>query len=163
MAISQTDLHQLLADKKGIKLDIGCGANRQSGWIGIDRRDLPEVDIIHDLEVFPYPLPDDCAHWILASHILEHIKPWLMIDMMNELWRVCMPDGTLFIAMPYAGTARFWQDPTHIHAWNEYTPCYFDPEYKALYQIYEPKPWKIEQNDWTAIGDMNIRFRKLNG
>ena len=39
-------------------LDLGCGNNKRLGAIGIDFNDLDAVDIIHDLNVFPYPLED---------------------------------------------------------------------------------------------------------
>ena len=65
---------EIIAEKGGIRLDIGCGENKQEGFVGMDARALPGVDIIHDLEVFPWPLPDDCCLTIVGSHIIEHIK-----------------------------------------------------------------------------------------
>ena len=61
---------ELLASKSGIQLDLGGGANPQRGFINMDKRELPEVDIIHDLEAFPWPLPDECAMRIIASHLV---------------------------------------------------------------------------------------------
>jgi len=40
-----------------MKLDIGCGWSKRAGFVGMDKRNLPGVDIIHDLEIFPYPIP----------------------------------------------------------------------------------------------------------
>ena len=40
-------------------LDLGCGANKYPGSIGIDRLKLPGVDIVHDLNVFPYPFKNN--------------------------------------------------------------------------------------------------------
>ena len=34
-----------LASHSGIRLDIGCGANKQPNFVGIDLRPLPGVDI----------------------------------------------------------------------------------------------------------------------
>ena len=111
----------------------------------VEGRPGPMVDIVHDLEQLPYPLPDKCCVTILASHIMEHLDPRRFIDIMDELWRVMKPDGQLLISTPYAGTPGFWQDPTHIHGYNEATWTYFDPEL-PLYQVYRPKPWRIERN-----------------
>ena len=149
----------LMVNGQGIMLDIGCGASKSPGWIGMDKRALPGVDLVHDLEVFPYPLPDECAHIILASHILEHIKPWLQLEVMDELWRIMKPDGQLCIALPYAGSPGYYQDPTHCCPWNEATPEYYDPDC-MLYHVYQPKPWKIIQNDWVMTGNMEIRLMK---
>ena len=59
----------------GIKLDIGCGANKQDGFVGMDIRELPGVDIVHNMEQFPYPLPDESCSMVVASHVLEHVNP----------------------------------------------------------------------------------------
>lgn len=65
----------LKQNNQGIKLDIGCGANKQPGFVGMDYRKLPSVDIVHNIELFPWPLPDECASLVMASHMLEHINP----------------------------------------------------------------------------------------
>lgn len=59
----------------GIKLDIGCGSSKQSGFIGMDIRPFPGVDIVWDIEKFPWPLPDQCASFAMTSHVVEHITP----------------------------------------------------------------------------------------
>ena len=148
--------------KPRINLDIGCGEAKQEGFVGIDKRDVPGVDIVHDLEVFPYPLEDDSCHAVMASHILEHIKPWHTIDLFNEVWRLLRPDGQFWIAVPYAGSTGFWQDPTHCNGFIPATFQYFDPEY-PLYGIYKPKPWKIEKGFpvWQVTGNMECVMRAV--
>jgi len=59
----------------GVKLDIGCGANKQEGFVGMDVRDLPNVDIVQNIEQFPWALPDESVSLATASHVLEHINP----------------------------------------------------------------------------------------
>lgn len=154
---------KIIAQKSGIRLDIGCGENKQDkDWIGIDSRSLPGVDIVHDLEVFPYPLPDECCLTIVGSHIIEHIKPWLTISLFNELWRIMKPGGQLALATPYAGSPGFWQDPTHCNGFNEITFQYFDPDY-PLYAIYKPKPWKLAPGFpvWQVTGNLEILMTKI--
>jgi SAM-dependent methyltransferase len=143
----------------GIKLDVGCGSNKQPGYVGMDKRKVEGVDIVHDAEVFPYPLPDGCCSTILLSHLIEHIKPWLMIDLMDELWRLAKVGGQLLISTPYAGSFGYWQDPTHCNGCNEATWTYFDPDY-FLYRIYQPKPWRIARNAWWETGNMEIVLEK---
>lgn len=128
-----------------MKLDLGCGPFVKDGYVGIDCRALPCVEIVHDLETFPYPIADGACETIRAHHILEHIKPWFTIDVMNELWRIMAPGGRLDVSVPYAGSSNYWQDPTHCNGFIELTWWYFDPGVKdsGLYSIYEPKPWKI--------------------
>jgi SAM-dependent methyltransferase len=154
-AAEQKRITRLIESEKGIFLDLGCGGHKDKHAIGMDKRAVPGVDIVHNIETFPWPLPDAVCYRILASHIFEHLNPSLMIDIMNECHRIMKPNGQLMIAMPYPGTPRFWQDPTHIKAWNEATPHYFNCEH-PLWTIYEPKCWTIELNQWNSGGDINI-------
>lgn len=124
------------------KLDIGCGFSRREGYVGLDKRALDGVEIVHDLEVFPYPIPDNTFTEIRAHHVFEHIKPWFTVDLMNELWRIMKPDGLLRVDVPYGGTNSYRQDPTHCNEFIELTFWYFDP-INDMYQIYRPSPWKM--------------------
>jgi len=153
-----------LLDKnnQGVKIDLGCGENKQPGFLGIDIRKLPGVDIVHDLEKFPYPLPDECASVVVASHLVEHLNPHggVFINFMNEIWRLLKSDGEFMISTPYAGSPGYWQDPTHCNPCSEITWEYFDPlgpmTKGALYRIYKPKPWKIKYNTWNETGNLEI-------
>jgi SAM-dependent methyltransferase len=162
MVKQKTNIKKLLNSKKGIYLDLGCGRNKQAEFVGMDIRPLEGVDIVHDIEKIPYPLPDEICLSVLASHIVEHLKPWLFIDIMNELWRIMKPNGRLMIATPYAGSYGYWQDPTHCNGCNEATWGYFDPTHHArLYGIYTPKPWKIIKNAWQVNGNMEVIMEKI--
>ena len=145
---------------QGIKLDLGGGANPQEGFVNIDVRKLPKVDIVHNLEKFPWPLPNECASMAMASHLVEHINPHggVFLCFMDEVWRVLKPGGKFMIAAPYAGSPGFWQDPTHCNGCNETTWAYFDPLEAGgwLYKIYKPKPWKIEFSSWSQQGNMEV-------
>lgn len=69
-------IKKLLAkNNRGVRIDVGCGANKVDGFVGIDNRELPGVDIVADLEIFPWPLPSECASLVVSSHVLEHITP----------------------------------------------------------------------------------------
>lgn len=146
----------------GINLDLGCGANKQKNFIGMDRRKLDGVDIQHDIQNFPWPFPDNCCFTIIASHVFEHIEPKFSIALMDECWRVTKDDGVLAVSVPYPGTRGFWQDPTHVNGWNEATFQYFDPRY-PLYSIYMPKPWRIEDGFpvWQEYGNLEVLLRKV--
>jgi hypothetical protein len=66
----------IVKEHGGIQLDVGCGGNKQQGFVGIDVRPIEGVDIVHDLNLFPWPLPDDCVLRAVASHLMEHIPPF---------------------------------------------------------------------------------------
>lgn len=175
------EIEELLKKHGGIRLDIGGGASPQKGFVNIDRRPLPQVDIVHDLNIHPWPLPDDCALLAIASHLVEHIPPVAMsyiitdegvkertwfpfMAFMDEAWRVLRPEAQFAIAMPYGASGGFYQDPTHCNPCNEATWAYFDPLEPhtggALYRIYRPKPWKIESLSWNPSANMEVVMSK---
>ncbi len=152
-------LRKLFASKLGIDLDVGCGEAKQKNFVGMDIRKVPGVDILHDACKFPWPIPSSCCNKILLSHMWEHIKPWLSIKFMDELWRVMKEDGQLLISTPYATSFGYYQDPTHCNPSNEATWTYFDPAY-FLYTIYKPKPWKIVRNVYQMNHNMEVILEK---
>jgi len=155
-------VRKIIGKEKSVAFDVGCGGNKAKGFIGMDIRKLPGVDIVHDLEVFPYPVPDGCCHTIRASHIYEHIKPWLSIKFMDELWRMLKVGGALALGMPYGVNDNYQQDPTHCNPANFATWQYFDPRY-PLYDIYEPEQWEIGVGfpAYQQNGNMEVFMEKI--
>lgn len=158
-------VRKLLKDKnQGIKLDIACGASKiGTDWVGIDILPFEGVDIIQDIEQYPWALPDECCSLAVGSHIVEHINPakFGFINWMNEIWRIMKYDGEVIFVLPYAGSAGYWQDPTHVNPCNETTFHYFDPLSKTgLYRFYKPKPWKIKDLFWQTNGNLEVKLIK---
>ena len=135
-----------------ILLDVGCGSNKRS---------LEGVDIVHDCEVIPWPVEDGACTVVVMSHLIEHIKPWLSLDVINECWRILEEDGSLMISTPYATSFGYFQDPTHCNPWNEATPTYFMPG-QPLYEVYRPKPWNIKQLVWDLNGNLEVALGKIS-
>lgn len=153
-------IDKLLKDYGAIQLDIACGENKSPGFVGLDIRPLAGVDIVWNAEVQPWPLPDNCVNRAICSHYIEHINPasFGMIRFMDEVWRVMKYDCQFVISLPYGGSPRYWQDPTHINGCNENTLRYFDPivdgQASELYSVYRPKPWKITHLRFDPLGDI---------
>lgn len=154
-------MKKAIKKKAGILLDVGCGENKQQGFVGMDKRKLKGVDIVHDLESLQYPLDDESCLTIKGSHVWEHLKPWLTIDIMNEWWRIMKVDGQLMLSMPYGWSYGYIQDPTHCNPSNEATFQYFNKG-SNLYNIYKPKPWHIEHCTWQQTGNLEVVMRKLD-
>jgi hypothetical protein len=69
------DIDKLVKEKSGIRLDIGCGQNKQPGFVGIDYTAYPGVDIVWNVEQFPWPLKDESVLAAVSSHLVEHLNP----------------------------------------------------------------------------------------
>jgi predicted SAM-dependent methyltransferase len=93
-------------------LVIGCGRRPKKGAVNLDMEALPDVDVVHNLEVIPYPFADGEFEYIEAEDVLEHVDN--LIGIMQELHRILAPGGTLWIRGPHAlYPLQAWRDPTH--------------------------------------------------
>jgi SAM-dependent methyltransferase len=156
---------KLLKYKKDsvLKLDIVTGESKEAGFISIGARDFPGADIIWDVEILPWPLPDESFTLASAAHIVHRINPHHggFIRFMDEVWRVLKYEGQFRIATPFAGSTGYWSDPLSINGCTPQTWHYFDPlQPTGLYKIHKPKPWKVEQCYWQADGLMEVLLSK---
>jgi SAM-dependent methyltransferase len=152
-------IDEILAAHSGIRLDIGCGGNKQETFVGLDIRPLDGVDIVHDFEDIPWPLPDESVLVAVASHVVEHINPhkFGFINFMDEVWRVLKDGAEFAIATPHGSSQGFLQDPTHCNPCNEATWAYFVPEHPSgLYNIYQPRPWRIKYLTWSPAANIEV-------
>jgi len=103
-------------------LDIGCGAHKQPGTIGIDRRPIPGVDVVCDFER-GLPFRDGSVEAAYSIHSIEHMRD--LITFMEELYRVCAPGATVLIKTPYYASRKAFVDPTHVRFMTEESFGYF--------------------------------------
>jgi SAM-dependent methyltransferase len=162
-----------LARFKGVVLDIGCGFQKEPGAVGMDARDLPGVDIVHDWNRTPWPFEDGSVLTILAEHAVEHVSRtddgMGFVRWMNECWRILKPGRQMLVTTPYAGSPLYYADPTHLNPCTERTWWYFAPEVtisqdgqdRRFYEFYEPAPWHIEHIRFPWGGMMSLVLRKM--
>lgn len=163
------NIDDLIKDKGGIQLDIGCGAHKQGPeWVGLDIQELSGVDIVWDWNVKPWPMPDECVLRAIASHVVEHIPPvsldngktrFPFIEFMDEVWRVMKPGGEFAIAAPHGASSGYLQDPTHCNQVNEFTWAYFDKDH-PFYGFYKPKPWRVKFINWNPNLNIEVVLTK---
>jgi len=93
-------------------LDIGCGKNKVPGAEGLDLVKLDTVDIVHDLNKFPYPIEDSTYDEIYCNHVLEHVND--LVAVMKEIYRIGKNHATVYIRGPHCSCSKtVWLDPTH--------------------------------------------------
>ena len=91
------------------KLNLGCSKDIKKGWVNLDIVKLPGVDVVHDLETFPYPFKDNTFDVILATQVLEHIEN--LPGLMKELARILKPGGKFIIEVPHFTSCTQYMDP----------------------------------------------------
>lgn len=105
-----------------LKLDLGCGRNKQPGYTGVDLY-APEADIKCDLFKFPLPWKDGTVDEILCSHFVEHIPANLRWQFFDECWRIMKLEATMRIVVPSWKSERAYGDMTH--QWPPVTTFFF--------------------------------------
>ena len=99
-----------------MKLNLGSGSKILHGYINVDKYNYYKPDVVHDLEIFPYPFKDDSVDEILLSHVLEHIgqSPGIFLGIIKEFYRICHNNSLIKIIVPHPRHDDFISDPTHV-------------------------------------------------
>lgn len=80
-------------------LDLGCGKKKRAGSIGVDYSDRHNADIIHDLNIFPYPFESNSIDQIYLDNVLEHLEQPMRV--MEEIYRITKAGGKVKVIVPY--------------------------------------------------------------
>jgi SAM-dependent methyltransferase len=121
------DLEKTLHGREPVILDLGCGERKRPGRVGIDRVDLPQVDIVADLEAGLPFLPDRCVDEIHCRSFLEHVESFEYL--FAEMIRVLKDNGRACIFVPHFSNPYYYSDYTHKRFFGLYTFYYFvEPE-----------------------------------
>jgi predicted SAM-dependent methyltransferase len=94
-------------------LDLGCGKKKQKGAIGIDISKETDADVIHDLDVFPYPFANGEFDYVYADNVIEHLYD--ITKVLEELYRITKDGATIKIIVPFFRSHWAFIDPTHRH------------------------------------------------
>ena len=120
-----------------MKLNIAAGQQPIPGFKGIDIAE--GADIVHDLNVFPWPIKSNTVTEAVCSHYAEHIphyRPefngvdgwWLFFD---ELSRIMKRNATATFTHPYVWNDRAFWDPTHVRFIHEMAYYYLDKQWRT--------------------------------
>jgi SAM-dependent methyltransferase len=113
-------------EKLTMKINMGAGGDIRKGYINHDIVKLQGIDVVHDLNVYPWPWGDASADEVVAKDLLEHLDDFMAA--MEEVYRILAPGGTLKITVPYWNSVSCHGDPTHRRGFHELTFRFFDPE-----------------------------------
>lgn len=109
------------SNNKGLKIDLGCGAKKKAGTIGIDFNSAPGVDYVLDLTRHRLPFNDRSVSYVFSSHFLEHITD--STHLFREISRVCEEGAVLEFWTPYGwsnsaflqGHLTFYNEDHYLH------------------------------------------------
>jgi len=140
-----------------IKLNIGAGYKRIRDFINIDSVQTGVTDVVMDIEKDHLPYDDNSVDEIYCYEVLEHLEN--IIFVMNEMWRVMKPGGTLKGKVPGTWSGSI-ADPTHKRIFVPESFDYFtgiNPEHPE--QPARPKSANYGIKPWSKIKvDKKINF-----
>lgn len=117
------DIAALLQRPGPLEIELGCGPKPAPGRIGIDRLDLPGVDIVADLEQGLPFFPDNSVDAVHSRSFLEHVDNLDLL--MREIWRVLKPTGRKHLFVPHFSNPYYYSDYTHQRFFGLYSFEYF--------------------------------------
>lgn len=94
-------------------LNFGCGDSFLEGFVNADLH-AKRVDKRFDFNKFPYPFKDNHFDQVFSKHVLEHLNE--PIKVIEELWRITKPLGTVKIIVPHYSSAGAFT-PLHKTFW----------------------------------------------
>ena len=96
-----------------MKLDIGCGPSKKTGYFGMDIYQYEGVDLVQDISSTPWVIDDSSCEEVYANQVIEHIPD--LRSFFNEIYRVAKDGCTVRLTTPHYSSHNSWADPTHIH------------------------------------------------
>jgi len=103
-------------------LNLGCGVKRREDAVNLDISREVGADVVHDLNVVPWPFPDGAFDNVYAFDVLEHVDD--VVKTLEELHRVSRAAACVHITVPHFSSANAFTDVTHRHwfGWNSFAP-----------------------------------------
>jgi len=135
-------------------LNIGCGTNIKKGFVNLDRVKLSGVDVIHDLNKFPWPFKDNEFDFINCDQVLEHLDD--IPHCLREIWRISKRGGKVHIAVPHYASPGAWFDLTHKHPFG-----WMSLDYMAANEIHKHSVGHMHSHEYGEKEKFNILKRKF--
>ena len=108
-------------------LHLGCGATRLPDAVNVDYVKTDASDVVFDLSLTPWP------EWFAPSNYYDHVEAFDIIEhfvhvvpVINEIYRVLKPGGTVHIHTGRWNTPNSFTDPSHHHYFTTSSFDYWD-------------------------------------
>tara|TARA_B100001250_G_scaffold345305_1_gene314676 strand:- start:2652 stop:3236 length:585 start_codon:yes stop_codon:yes gene_type:complete len=104
------------------KLNLGCGFYPKNGYLNVDINENYPVDLVHNLEEFPWPFKSAYFKEISIDHLMEHLTD--LRSTLSEIDRILAPNGRVTIKVPHF--SRGFSHWDHKHGFDVTFPLYVE-------------------------------------
>lgn len=158
----------------GLRLHLGCGDRHIPGFVHVDARSLPHVDVVSGLDALP-AFADGAATLLYASHVLEHFSRDDCPRVLTEWYRILAPGGILRLSVPdfaqlvavYEASGRDIETVLgplvgrQSHAYNYHYNAFDARRLTRLLRetgFSAVRPWDWRHTEHTAVDDFSQAF-----
>src|SRR5262245_40298584 len=113
------------------KLNLGCGNKHLPDALNLDVTIRTNPDVVHDLNVRPWPFSGDRFVEVFMYDVIEHLDD--LVGVIEELHRITQHGGVVRITTPHYSCANAFTDPTHRHQLGWFSLDYFTGEHEHAY------------------------------
>ena len=123
------------------RLNLGCGTQIKNGYINLDKEKLNGVDIVHNLDKYPWPFPSNYFDEVYGQDVIEHVKD--LFKAMQEIHRICKNGAIVRLIVPYwHSSAAFY--PHHNYFFNVDSLKFFTEKNRSYDNFYGFEMEKIK-------------------
>lgn len=134
-----------------LTLDVGCGPYKLPGAFGVDRRNWNEVDVVCDLNLYPWPFQTNSFDRVVCRHVLTHLDSVILA--MEEFHRIIRPGGRLEVVVPHFSSDNAFTDIT--------TRCFFGYRSMDFFCIDRKLKYRYSSTDFRLL-EWRISFRQAH-
>ena len=130
-------------------INLGCGSTKIPGSVAVDAVYIEGyTDVVHNLEITPYPFESNSIDEIHFYHVLEHLHE--PIKKIEELHRILKPGGILYMRVPHFSSNGAFTDITHIRPFSYFSFDIFDES--NYHHFYTKCQFKIQKKEIKYFG-----------
>lgn len=123
----------------GLRLNLGCGHIPLDGYINVDARELPGVDVVAEVGALPF----EAAHLkeVYSAHLLEHFPQEELRRRLLPYWHSLLRDGGEFRAITPDAEAMLRGVSAGTYDWDDFREVLFggqDYEGDFHYNLFTP-------------------------
>jgi predicted SAM-dependent methyltransferase len=87
----------------GFRLNVGCGHIPLDGYVNVDRRELPSVDVVAEADHMPFE--EESARELFSAHLIEHFTKEQFRRTVLPYWKALLRPGGILRAVAPDGEA----------------------------------------------------------